>query len=410
MNTKAGQDAKITGRHGLFIAASFASFFLFAVPHTIHGSNAPVMMEYYGITAAQQGFVVTMQSVGGIAAALFVSLRGERYNKINVIALGVIIICLSCAAVGLVPAYRMLVLIVVVLGIGNSFVDVMMNGVIADVYPGKKNTLLPITHGFFVLGAMFSPMFVGFTVDPDAPVSFAYPFRIICIGAVAIFLLYFLSSRRIMAETPYVKMDAMKRRATENPAEVFKTKKAWIFLAAAIMYITFQYGTNMWLPTYAIRNVGADFQTGALMVTAFFAPALAMRFLTPFLLRRIPPRTFYSVFGWIAAALMLAALSVKSIPILFILIVAVGFVQGSIIVVLILMCTEAFPDRTASASSIVSLASGIATLTAPFWMGSLSDHTGFLIPMIMITCCLAASSLVIFLGAGPAGEPGSVKS
>ena len=186
------------------------------------------------------------------------------------------------------------------------------------------------------------------------------------------------------------------RSVSENPAEIFKEKKAWVFFVAAFLYITFQLGTNMWLPTYAMQNVDADFKTAGLMLTAFFAPALPMRFLTPLLLRRIPKPTFFTMFGLIAAALMLVVYNIQSIPAMFVLIACVGFAQGSIVVVLIMMCIEAFPERSASATSLVTIASGVSTLTGPLWMGGLAEITGFRLPMIMISCSLAAAALVIF--------------
>jgi MFS family permease len=104
-----------------FIAASFIAYFLLAFPFNIHGSNAPVTMNYYGITAAQQGFVVTMQSIGVIATALFIALRGERYNKIHIVTLGLVIQCVICAAVGFVPVYMILVFLVLVKGSNALF-------------------------------------------------------------------------------------------------------------------------------------------------------------------------------------------------------------------------------------------------------------------------------------------------
>ena len=396
------EQGKFTGKHMLFIAASFISFFMFAIPYNMHGSNAPVMMEFYGIRATQQGFVITMQSVGAIATAIFIALKGERYSKIHVISLALVIISLSCVAIGLVPAYTVLVILIVALGVGNASIDVMMNGVIADVYGEKKDTFLPIVHGFFVIGAMFAPIFIGFVVDPARPETFAQPFRILSVFAAMVFLLYFFSGRSIRQDTPYIAMEAMKKRVRENPAELFKTKKAWVYFIAALLYVTFQYGTNMWLPTYALQNVDADFRTSGLMVTAFYGPALAMRFLTPLFLRRISHRIFYSVLGFAAALIMIAAYLIQSIPVMFALIITVGFLQGSIIVVLIMMLTDSFPGRSGSASAIVALAGGTGTLTAPLWMGALSEYIGgFRIPMIMICCSLAASAIVVFLF----GEP-----
>jgi len=145
--------------------------------------------------------------------------------------------------------------------------------------------------------------------------------------------------------------------------------------------------------------MGADFNTAGLMLTAFFAGNLPMRFLGPLFLRRLSPRFIFSVFGCASAALMLAALFTDSISLMFVFVAACGFMQGSSVATFILMCTGTFPGRTASASSLCSLSSGVASLTAPLWMGGLSAYTGFQLPLIIICCCLMASGCLVFFKA-----------
>jgi fucose permease len=232
-------------------------------------------------------------------------------------------------------------------------------------------------------------------VNPSVPESFAQPYRIICVVAAIVCLFYFFSGRRIMADTPYTDMAAMRKRADENPAEIFKTGKTWFFMLAGFLYFTFQLGIMLWLPTYAIRQVDADFHTAELMLTLYFAGSLPMRFLGPLFLKRIKAHKLFIVFGWTAAALMLAALLSENILAMLVLITAVGFMQGSNVAALILMCTDAFPDRTASAASIASLTGGAASLTAPLWMAGMSEYTGFQPPMMIVCGAMFASGLVV---------------
>jgi len=394
---------KITAKHGLFIFASFLAFFVLSIPYNLQGPNAPVTMEYYGITAAEQGFMMTIQSAGNICTAIILALRGERYNKIHAIAVGVLIICLACSAVGFAPGYTGLLVLVCVIGIGAAFIDVMMNGAITDIYSKQRNTILPLVHVFFALGAMTAPLFVTMMANPAMPETFSIPYRVLGVVAAATFVLYYFSGRRIMPETPYRDMEAMKRRAIEDPAEVFKTKRAWFFLVVGLLYFSFQLGTNMWLPTFAMRNAGADFDTAGMMLTAYFGGALPMRLMGPLFLRKLSARAIFWIFGFMSGAFMLVALFSGNIGAMFVFVAASGFMQGSSAPVFILMCCETFPERTASASSICTISAGVASLTAPLWMGGLSEFTGFLLPMVMICCAMLLSAgLTLFKGGGKA--------
>jgi fucose permease len=386
----------ITNKHRLFIAASFCAYFVMAIPLTVQGSVAPLTMEYYSISAAQQGLIITMQSSGAFCTAIFIALRGERYNKIHIIALGIIIVCIMGAVIAGVPFYALLLGLVVIVGIGTSFIDVMMNSVFSDVYPKQKNVVIPIVHAFYSVGATVVPIFVTLLVDPNVPSTFSYLYRLLFVLAAPVFALYLISGRRIMAETPYTNLEAMKKRVAENPAEIFKSKKAWFFLAVGMMYFTFQIGNTIWLPTYAIREAGMDFSIGAMMVTAFYGGTLVMRFLVPLFLRRLTPYQVFSYFGWISVVLMLTALFMQNPALMLIFVAISGFFQGSNVATFILMCTEAFPERSASASALCAIAGGVAFLSAPLWMGALSDTTGFLFPMILICCVFFVSATLVF--------------
>jgi len=388
---------KLAGRHKLFIFASFCAYFLLAFPFTVQGSIAPVTMEYYGITATQQGLIMTMQSIGSLCTAVFIALKGERYNKIHVVALGLLIVCVIGAVVMGIPAYAVLLALIVVMGIGASFIDIMMNSVFTDVFPAQKNTVLPFVHGFYSIGAAVVPVIVTRLVDPAIPQTFSYPFRVLAILGALVFVLYFVSGRRIFRDTPYTNMDAMKRRVVENPAEIFKTGASWFFLLTGILYFTFQMGITIWLPTFAIQNIGADFKTGGTLLTAFYAGSIAMRFLGPLFLKKLKAHVFYAYFGGAAAVLMIAALFAGNITLMFVLVLVSGFLQGANVVALVLMCVETFPERTASAAAIYSIASGTAFLSAPVWMGALSEKTGFLFPMVLVCVALILSALLALI-------------
>ena len=389
---------KITAKHGFFIVMSFWGYIVLAFPTTIHGSLAPVTMEFYGISAAQQGLIMTMHAAGMLGTALFIGLKGESFNKIHAIAFGLVVVGIMGAAISSAPIFAVLLVMAVVLGFGNTFIDVMMNGVMSDVYPSRQTTLLPLVHGFFMVGAMLVPAVVTALASPEQPDSFVRPFHVLFILALTVAALYFISGRGIMKETPYTDMSAMKKRVAENPAEIFKTKEAWFFIVVGFLYFSFQMGTAMWLPTFAIRNAGADYMTGGLMLSMFFAGNLVMRLVSPLFFKKFTSRVIYSVFGFISGAFMVAALIADSIPLMFVLIGLAGFTQGAMVAAFILLCIGAFPGRTASASSITTISSGTATLTAPFWMGALSAYTdGFLVPMLMICVCLFAASALIFI-------------
>jgi len=380
--------------HIIFIILACCVYIVYAFYLNGFGTNAPVMMAFYSITSAQQGFIFTMQSIGALLMSVYLALHGERYNKINVFAAGTLMFTAASLAVGLAPPYILLIVLVMAGGAGYSALDIMLNSMIPELYPNQKNTLLPIAHAFFGTGAMITPILITTLVNPDIPSSFSRPFLLIgAVGAV-IFTAFFIASRRVIPETPYYDMAALKNHTSGNQAEIFKTKKAWMFLIAGVMFFSFQLGIVSWLPSYC-REIGLDFASSGAMLTAFFAGSLVMRFCGPIILKKMTARKAYILFGLFSAGAVAAALFTANHTAMTVLIAIGGFMQGSCVAFLFLMSTGAFPHRVASASSLITISVNAGAMTAPLWMGGLAELTGFRAPLLLVCALMVLSVLLI---------------
>ena len=381
-------------KHIAFIALAYCAYIVYAFYFNGFGTNAPAMMRYYHLTSARQGLIFTMQSIGGLFTSVYLALRGERYNKINVIAAGTLMVGATSLAAGFALPYTALILLVIAGGAGYTSMDVMVNSLIPELYPEQKNTLLPMAHAFFGTGAMTAPLLVTTLVNPDVPASFTRPFLLIGALGLGVSLVFWIVSRRVIPETPYADMDAVRKRVSDNPAEIFKTKKAWLFLIAGVLYFSFQIGIVSWLPSYC-REIGFEFGASGAMLTAFFVGSLVMRFCGPLILKKLTARKAYVLFGLLSVAAATAALLTVRPAAMMALFAVSGFMQGSCVAFLVLMATEAFPNRVASASSLIFIAATAAAMTAPLWMGGLAEYTGFRVPLLLVGALMVVSVILV---------------
>ena len=246
---------------------------------------------------------------------------------------------------------------------------------------------------------MVAPLFVTALVHPEIASTFSIPFLLIGAGTVVVFILFLVMGKRITPETPYADMTEMRSRARENPAEIFKTKPAWAILIAGITYFALQIGIGIWLPTYFQQQRGASYQESGLMLTLFYVGALAMRFLTPLFLRKMKAKHMFTIFGLLSCACIAAALLSSNMALTTAFIMAGGFFQGAHAPLLVIMCCDTFPKRTGSASALISISNGIASLTFPVLMGAMAETMGFQVPLFLIVgTCIASSLIIFFLG------------
>lgn len=386
----------------LLVALCFMSFLLYGVYFNCFGANTTVIMSFFGISESGNGAILTVQAVGCIILAVFLGLNGERINKISGIAAGLLILGAASLLIGLIPrlapsgGYPLMLGFSLLAGVGYITIDLLMNGVIADVFPRRKNTFLPYVHAFYGIGAMLAPLFVTLLVRPDAPESFALPYLVVGIVSILACGLIVLAGRRVLPETPYADMSEIRSRAKGNPAEIFRDKRAWLYLITCFLYQTFQTGMTTWFPVYCANRLEYSFESAAFMVTLYFLGALAMRFLSPVVYRKISVRSFYVASLLVSGALFFLFLLLSPSPaVARVIIVVMGLLQGASIPALVILCCETFPERTASASSVIVFASALATLIVPAAIGQLIQSAGYLLPMLIITACLFLSVLTI---------------
>ena len=384
-------------RHIAFIIFSYIAYFLYASYLNSFGVIASVMMEFYQITSAQQGLVLTIQSTGALAILIYFAMYGELHNKIKIFIAGMLLLGVGSLAVGLTPPYyTTLIIAVLFAGIGFSAADVMINAIVQELFSKHRNTLIPLLQAFFGVGAMTAPMIITAMVNPHISSSFGRPFLLFGILAITTTLVGAIISKRIIPETRYADMETVKKSVPHSPADIFKSRKAWIIISASFLYFSFQVGLMSWLPTHCYE-IGMDFTTAGNMLTAFFVGSLIMRFCSPLILRRLSALKSYVLFTLLSALFITVALFMSEPNIIMILIVIGGFMQGGCVSFLVLMAIDAFPNTGAKASALVFISANAASMTAPLWIGALAGFIGFQIPLIIVCGLLALSTSVILL-------------
>lgn len=388
----------------LFAAACFLLYLAASLYYNAFGPEAPLMMAFFEITESQQGLILTLQAIGTLAASVYLALFGERHNKIYVVCFGMGILTLCALAIHLLPVwypagqgYFTLLGIVLAGGVGYTCIDLMINGVINDVYLKTRATIMPIMHAFYGVGSMSIPVLVSTLATDARPESFATPYLAIAAvtGVAVVFAL--VTGARFRPETPYADMRAVRRRVRENPAEIFREGRAWLFLLSFVLNFMLLSGVSVWLVTYAQSALSLDYDTASLMLTLFFGGALVMRFVSPLIFRVLPVRRYVVWMPVLAAVTLGAGFAIGNVALLYVLLPLGGFFQGGLIGAMVLISCESFPERSASAAALSSFAVGVSTLATPALMGAVAERFGFTLPMLAISLCMLLSALTVYL-------------
>lgn len=385
----------------------FLMYFLYGIYFNSVGANAENMMSFFGITESQQGMILTVQSVACIVMTVVLGLFGERINKLYGLMAGLAVLGAAAIAIGTIPQYRtqgsgfsLLLVFVLVGGFGLITLDLLMNGAIADLFPKQKNTLLPVVHAFFGTGSMLAPLIVTALANPSRPETFANPYLVLGSSALLAALVAVFVMKKAKPMTPYADMKTVRARTNGNPAEIFTDVRAWLFLLCCMLYSCFQIGLSAWLPQYAQTQMDLSYELSNTMLTLYFLGALAARFLSPLVYRKMRVKTFYVLSLSLSALVFLAFLFLPlSFIVRCILLVLTGLLQGPAVPAQVILCCDTFPTRTASASSLVVLGISLASLVAPAAIGALIESVGYQFPMVLIAAAVLLSvGVLLWIG------------
>lgn len=383
----------------------FLMYVLYGIYFNAIGANAESIMAFFRITEGQQGSIMTVQSVAAIALTIVLSLFGERMNKLYGLLAGLAVLGVAAAGIGIMPLYTTVghgfgvyCAFILLGGFGLITLDLLMNGAVADLFPTRKETLLPVIHAFYGTGAMLSPLFVTWLANPAESVTFARPYLVLGCLAVAASIVSVIVMKKAMPQTPYADREALRARRSENPAEIFKDGRAWLMLIGCMLYSCCQIGLSAWLPQYALNVLHVEAELSNLMLTLYFLGALLSRFLSPLVYRKMAVKRFYGLSLLASVAAFLGFLFLP-VPIWAkcIFVVLVGLLQGAAVPAQVILCCDLFPTRSASASSLVILGISFAGLLSPLVMGKLIERVGYGLPMGLLCICVVLSVAVLKL-------------
>ena len=394
----------LSGAKRLLIVFCFLMYLLYGMYFGGFGANSGSMMKFFGIGESRQGMIMTVQSIGCIVMAIVLGIAGERMNKLKGLLFGLVIMGIAGLLIGTIPVYTRagngygtMLCFSVFGGIGYIMIDLLMNGAVADVFTERKTTFLPFVHAFYGGGSMLAPLFVSLLADPLVPSSFSVPYLVIGACALVLGVVFYFAVKRVTPETPYADMAPIRARASANPLEVFRDIRAWQFFLCCFLYLCFQTGLVAWLPRFFEVKLGAPYETANSMLTLYFLGALVIRLISPAVYRRVSVKRYYLVSIGVSAAVFVVFLLIPSQSLMLrrILLVITGLLQGIAVPSLQLLVTDAFSDRTASASSAIVLGVSLSALLAPLIMGAIIESAGYMAAMWFITALLLLSAAVL---------------
>lgn len=319
------------------------------------------------------GVLLTVRAMAYLVGSLLVGRLYDRYTGHRIMIGSVIVLFVVFLFVPTTPYLWLLVVLLFIVGLGESGLDVGGNTLLLWTHGEKVGPFMNGLHFFFGVGAFIAPIVVALSLDLTDGIAWAY--WIIGVSLLPLILL-FSRQRSPQAHT------------ADNAQSHGKEKPNFRLIGLAILFLVFYVGVELgfgnWIYTYAVERDLLSKTDAAYLNSAFWGAFTLGRLLGIPIAIRFVPRTilFGSLVGTLASLLFMLAL--QEVAFLWIGTIGFGFSIAPIF-----PTTLAFVERrtvmTGQITSLFFVAAGAGAMVIPWSIGALMDSQGDEIMLWLVT-------------------------
>ncbi len=356
----------MTGRDRLWRTCAYYSAFIgLGLVLSSLGPTLPALAKLTGVSLGALSTVFVARSSGYLAGAVLGGRLYDRFPGHPLMASMLGLMALTMALAPLSPSITVLTCVFVCLGVAEGTLDVGGNTLLTWLHPSGLGPWMNGLHFFFGVGAMMSPLIVGYALGhPFGSVTIAYW----CLAALmlpAILMLMLLPSPQIA------------RHARQQGGSL-RAHRRTIFLLAGLLFaaVGAEVGFGNWIYTYALTQQVADEAGAALLTSAFWGAFTFGRLLgIPLAARLAPTSILLLCFLGCAVGSALALLQPQAVGMVWVATIVSGLAVAPMFATVLSLAGDRMPI-TGRATGWFFIGSSTGGMTVPWVIGQLFEPLG----------------------------------
>lgn len=375
-------------------AAIFTIFFVTGLGFASWASRLPAVKQDLGINDLQLGVLLFVSGAASIVGLSLANVIVARWGARR----GMFATIITFAAGGLVAglgvqflqSYAVVCVAMVLMGIGMSATDVMMNVEAAAVEQSFEKTLMPLFHAFFSLGTVAGAG-IGIAMAAwNVGVAWHLWGAAALVLIAGLFSLTAVPTREIVHDDPTTKVSRRDRFA--ELLSVWRDPRTYA-IGAIMLGMAFAEGSaNDWLTIAMVDGHGQTEAVGAIALTVFSVAMTVFRILGGPLVDRIGRVWTLRVLSIAAGVGLVMFILAPNLPVAFVGIAlwgagaSLGFPLG-------MSAAADDPKKAAASVSAAATIGYLAFLCGPPVLGWISHQIGILATLWIIVALIAMSGL-----------------
>ena len=303
----------------------------------------------------------------------------DRKGKRKTVTLSMIITGLGLLIPFISYSYATVVIAFVVLGIGNTILQVSANPLLIDISSKEsKAANLSLSQFIKAIASMLGPILTAALARYTGDWKIIFPIY----AVISVLAAFWLSSVKIEESKPEKEPATLK-----SVLKLFKIKYIVVMLLSVFFMVGFDVAINSNIANFLSTRFTINLETASMGISVYFAALMVGRFAGAFLLRKLNIINFLVVSTIVTLAGLGAIIGINNLTITWIMIFVTGLGFSNIFPIIFTIAIEKRPEYANEISGMIILAVCGGAVIPPI-MGVISDTFGVTQSLFVLVACI----------------------
>ena len=260
---------KLQNRRTVLTIAIAISFFAFGYFEALKGATVEIIKAEYSFSYASVSTLMIISYAGFLLASLGSGILSSYINKKWILFLSSIVLLIGAFSYGNLWTVTGLIFVgSFLIGVGLGSIELGGNLIIVDIHEKNKAKYLNLVSGVYSIGAIISPMLIGFAQRTNAPWQSAYLFFV----PVFVVIIFIYALVKYPKEAAYA--------ANIKPKRVIKqiiNKRMLPIYLLVSLYVSCEIGMGTWLISYLTNIQGFSIARASFWLSVYYVGIAAGR-------------------------------------------------------------------------------------------------------------------------------------
>ena len=347
------------------------------------GAVITLIIKDFSLSYTQSGNLFSISAVGGMVGSFTGGILADSLNRQKLLQSILLILLLVFGSLTLVPNYEILLVVVAAGGMTGGIFNIILNTSVGDLYSEKRAAALNLLNVSFGLGSVLAPAYTLGILRISSEWRSVYALVPILCGLILL----------LSFQIPLPKKKPAVNRIATISSYILIFKDYREILCAIIVSLTAgtEWTFAYWVVTYMYQELGISYEIATNGLSLFWIGMFLGRLAMSRILSSLNPFRVIQ-FSTLAAIVMAIFVTLKTTSVLNVLSVGVfGLFLSGILPTCIGLMMDRHPEKSASVSGLLLVASSIGAILVPLVVGFISDDFGLTWGMRLIPALLTVS-------------------